>query len=109
MGGAVMYRRRRRIASLGGCGAGINMAGLTATWGLIEVLAAASPRPSVGPGDARLDAVRTTLQATIDQAGARGLPVDALVSKMQEGLAKGAAPTKILAVVQGLATDYAAA
>jgi hypothetical protein len=58
------------------------------------------------PADVRLDPVRAELGATIDQAARAGLPADALYAKVKEGLAKGVAAARILAVVKTLATDY---
>src|SRR5262249_23981648 len=75
---------------------------------LVALPVRAASAPAV-PADARLDPVRTQLQATVDQAAQSGLPAEALISKVQEGLAKNVAPARILQVVSALAADYAAA
>lgn len=55
------------------------------------------------PRDARLDATRATLQATVNRAGAGGLPTRPLIVKVREGLAKGVPPERIVAAVESLA------
>jgi hypothetical protein len=55
------------------------------------------------PDDARLGPVRAALQATVDDAGAAGLPTRPRVVKVREGLAKGVPADRIAAAVQSLA------
>src|SRR5438552_634273 len=61
------------------------------------------------PTDVRLAPVRADLIQLVDQAAQSGLPAEALVSKVQEGLAKNVPPQKILLVLRTLASDLAAA
>ena len=49
------------------------------------------------------------LQATVAAAQAQGLPADALESKAREGLAKGVEPSRILATLERMSADFAAA
>ena len=57
----------------------------------------------------RLAPVRAGLQKRIDSAAAAGLPADALVSKVREGLAKGVEAQRISSAVMRLADDLEAA
>jgi hypothetical protein len=57
-------------------------------------VARAAPTPAL-PADQRLAGVRPALQRTLDQARSDGLPAELIVSKVREGLAKGAPPEAI--------------
>jgi hypothetical protein len=71
-------------------------------------LVALDPAPSAAwaapalPSAARLDPVRADLEALVAGAEREGLPVELLVSKTREGLAKGAAAATILSAVRSL-------
>jgi hypothetical protein len=61
------------------------------------------------PEAARLDPVRAELEVLVAGAERDGLPVDLLVSKTREGLAKGAPPATILSAVRTLERSLAKA
>jgi hypothetical protein len=52
--------------------------------------------------DARLGASAAEVHAIVDHAAQAGLPQELLVDKVREGLAKGVAPARIVAVVRSL-------
>jgi hypothetical protein len=54
---------------------------------ILLVVASEAPSPAV-PADSRLDAERDHLGAVVDKTAQKGLPVDLLISKVREGLAK---------------------
>jgi hypothetical protein len=67
-------------------------------------LAAATPAAAAMlPDNVRLDPVRPALERTVDQVAREGLPPDLIVSKVREGLAKGASPEAIRVAVERLA------
>jgi hypothetical protein len=59
--------------------------------------------------DARLGRAAADVHAIVDHAAHEGLPADLLVDKVREGLAKGVAPERIVAVVRGLDQSLARA
>jgi hypothetical protein len=60
--------------------------------------------------DARLDpAVRAAIEQTVAEATSQGLPTEPLIDKALEGMAKGAAPSRIVAAVRTLASGLASA
>jgi hypothetical protein len=61
------------------------------------------------PDSERLAPVRAALEKTIDQAARDGLPVELIVSKVREGVAKGIAPEAIRAAADRLAQSLGAA
>src|SRR4051812_19030613 len=61
------------------------------------------------PDDGRLAEVRPQLQRLVDQASAAGLPVELLVSKVREGLAKGVEPARIEGATERLLDSLEAA
>ncbi|MCU1279126.1 MAG: hypothetical protein JWM53_2672 [bacterium] len=67
---------------------------------LVAASAARADAPSID--DARLGPSASELHAAIDGAARAGLPQDLLIDKVREGLAKGVAPARIVAVVRGL-------
>ena len=54
------------------------------------------------PDDARLASTRAELQTLVDAAERAGLPVELLVDKIREGLAKGVPPQRITFAVRSL-------
>ncbi|HEY4183947.1 MAG TPA: hypothetical protein VGP07_02720 [Polyangia bacterium] len=65
--------------------------------------AVAGPTADALPDDVRLASVRTQLREAIARADRAGLPTRPLITKVREGLAKGAAPGQIVTAVEGLA------
>lgn len=60
--------------------------------------------------EARLDpAVRAAIEQTVAEATSQGLPTEPLIDKALEGMAKGAAPARIVAAVRTLASGLASA
>jgi hypothetical protein len=59
------------------------------------------------PASQRLDPVRPALERTVAEAARDGLPSDLIVSKVREGLAKGAEPEAIRAAAERLARSLA--
>ena len=82
--------------------------------GLITLVLAGAALAQAGAQDprigTRLDAPsRAAITALVDSARAQGLPVEPLVEKMNEGLAKGADGPLIVAAVRRLTLEMASA
>ena len=75
-------------------------------WVPLALLALVAPAL---PSDPRLGPVRAELAQIVEQAAQSELPAEALVVKVQEGLAKNVPAARIVAVVRGLAQDLGAA
>ena len=60
-------------------------------------LAGPDTSAAVVPDDARLDPVRARLTEQVEKASAAGLPVEVIVGKIREGLAKGVDGDRIAA------------
>jgi len=75
---------------------------LVMTVGLVSQSRYAAAAEAV-PADARLGATGPSLQATVERAGAAGLPTHPLVVKIREGLAKGVPAERIATAVDALA------
>ena len=67
---------------------------------LLAATAAWAERPAID--DARLGASALEVRAIVDHAAQAGLPEQLLVDKVREGMAKGVAPARIVAVARGL-------
>jgi hypothetical protein len=61
------------------------------------------------PPDGRLDSVRPRLEEVVAKTVEAGLPAELVISKVREGLAKGAPADRIQAVVEKLAENLQAA
>lgn len=78
---------------------------------LILVLAplALAAKPAGIPDHPALDTVRAKLQQSLDAVTRAGLPPEMVLSKIREGLAKGAPPEAILAATQRLTDNLSRA
>lgn len=81
-------------------------------WAFLSVFlfaaTAAAAEPTSLPADPRLAPVRVELEKTVATAGRDGLPVEMIVSKVREGLAKGVPPEVIRDVAARLAQNLSA-
>ncbi len=82
--------------------------------GLIALLLGAAALASAGAQDPRIGAhldapTRAAIFAIVDSARAQGIPIEPLMEKVDEGMAKGADGPRIIAAIRSLTLEMASA